>query len=154
MVRARLARTEPSEMDNEQMMRVENREALIHALGEWPTFHDAEVISVSLNRGDPSGPVLTLEVYTFTVSSQTDSRGWFVKPREVIVVMEFLDVSSATLMDFNAQNVLSSLRIFEDSTTPESFLKVVLSPLYGLSAEFNCQRARVRSVKELPTSEA
>ena len=44
-----------------------NAERVTHVYGEWPTFHDSEVLSLSLDRGKQPElqPTMTVRVWTF-----------------------------------------------------------------------------------------
>jgi len=66
------------------MVEIWNREALEARFGEWPSFHDAEVLAVHLDSGQRSdGRVrLKLDIHVFAVESQAaNGRPNFVKRR-------------------------------------------------------------------------
>jgi hypothetical protein len=136
-------------VNNDAIERIENHEKLLEMFSGWPSFHDAEVIGIELNREGPNPPVLTLNIYVFSLSSALNEQGHFVKSREAIVTFEFFGVGLDHIDGFNAQNVLSSLRIASKPGADTPRLQVGLVPLYGVSAEFSCDRGAVRAVQSI-----
>jgi hypothetical protein len=49
--------------------------------GYWPTFHDAEIICLHLNRSDAS----FLFVHTWERTSDVDKKGYYVRTKHVVV---------------------------------------------------------------------
>jgi Immunity protein 50 len=123
---------------------VENGTILYDALGEWPSFHDAEVISLCLDRSGPDAPVLSLKVHAFRTTARLAPDGTFLRDREIIVDLEFLQIALDRLDGFNCQNALSSIEIARQGDVRR--WRVLLHGVYGVSAEFTCDRITVRSV--------
>jgi hypothetical protein len=92
--------------------------------GYWPSFHDAEIVSLVLNRDGPS----TLCVHTWHSSSQVDERGCYIKEKRVGVNFHMEDILSLALTNFSQQNVIFGLEILKDSHG----YRLVLDPCYGL----------------------
>jgi hypothetical protein len=65
--------------------------------GQWPTIHDAEVVSIELNRSGTS----ILKVHTFATSKELDSRGYFVTHKHAIVSFLLDDIYELQLSGFN-----------------------------------------------------
>jgi hypothetical protein len=64
---------------------ISGSEKLIRIFGNWPSFHDAEVLELNLwrGRGDPdkhisSAPVLTLVFHVWEMTKETSSDGYFI----------------------------------------------------------------------------
>ena len=121
---------------------VGNAQLVIDRFGEWPSFHDAEVMRLSLDR---NGRVLTLELMAFTMLDEVDDRGYFKHANQSLVTLRFAGINDVSLEGFNEQNVISGLFLTKD----DDALKVVVSPLYGLSTEFSCARADVERIEGL-----
>lgn len=99
------------------MVPIENHELVTRIFGKWPSFHDAEVVWLRLDR---EGQTLGLL---------------------------FRQVEGLDLGGFNEQNVLFELTITEasgDSGQPQ--FDVVFWPCYGVSAAFSCRSVSVLSV--------
>jgi len=104
--------------------------------GHWPSFHDAEIINLTLNRTGIS----ILKIHTWEMTNETDGSGHFVLGKHVLVTFQFEEIISLDLADFNQQNVLFGLDL---SRTDDGF-RMVLDPCYGVSGTI---AARSFSVK-------
>ncbi|HET7890542.1 MAG TPA: hypothetical protein VFL34_03415 [Candidatus Sulfotelmatobacter sp.] len=103
-------------------------EALMQWFGSWPSFHDAEVISLSLARKGPS----VLRVYPHYPN----------KPATVDFILE--EVTDIELHDFSGQNVIMSLaveRAIDQNGDP--VYRLSLSPCYGLSGRIDAKSVGV-----------
>ena len=89
---------------------VVNSEALLAAFGFWPSFHDAEVHSAILDRGNAlEPPSITLVVYAFSCDRDVDENGFFRIATSVLVTLKCSDVRASELVDLGHQNVLASM---------------------------------------------
>lgn len=112
------------------------KDAVAQWFGEWPDFHDAEVVSLVLLRKGES----LLRVYL-------DYRS---KPAIVEFALE--QVTDLELADFSCQNVISSLSLERRTDqTGESATRINLEPCYGLSGWIDAKRVRVQVVPGEPT---
>jgi hypothetical protein len=73
--------------------------------GYWPSFHDAEVLDIELHRTGHS----TVRIHTFETSSETNSQGFFICTKHVIVGFILEGLKDLHLNDFNGQNVITGL---------------------------------------------
>ena len=103
--------------------------------GYWPTFHDAEVLSLALGRNGVS----RLHVHTWHRTNDVDEHGYYVRTKHVVVHFVLEKVTDCDLMDFNHQNVLASLTVERE---PEGF-KVILWPCFGLNGSITAKRLRI-----------
>jgi len=78
---------------------------LISWFGSWPSFHDAEVISIELVRSGPS----RIAVHAFERTRELDPNGFYVCRKHVIVTFLLSGIQSLRLEHFNHQNVLAGL---------------------------------------------
>src|SRR5438067_11052902 len=87
--------------------------------GAWPTFHDGEILTISLDR---NGPAIQLEILLNAAGPPVTHRphpsGSTGHPN-YIVRLRFTDIENLELRDFNYQNVIWSLVI--DSAIEERF---------------------------------
>ena len=94
---------------------VEGAQQLHDWFGYWPTFHDAEVICLHLNRKSPS----ILKVHTWKMTSEVDGTGRYLLAKDVVVDF-VIDVSTADdaleLYGFSHQNVIFGLAINKDDS--------------------------------------
>jgi hypothetical protein len=131
-------------------------ELLTSLFGAWPTFHDAEVLRLALDRGHPTGdrPSLEADIYTFEITPETDARGYYVLRHEVLVTLRFEDIEDLDLSGFNEQNVLFALTMTDTPATsnPSAPWEVSFHSSYGLGAYFKCRSIEVRGARPWASS--
>jgi Immunity protein 50 len=115
--------------------------------GYWPSFHDGEIISLHLNRTNPS----TLKIHCWHMTDEVDEAGYYVLTKHAIV--EFLiDISGTDdcleLFGFSHQNVVSSLAIEK----LESGYKLNISQCYGLAGTIKSDNVSIRLTPGKPES--
>ena len=126
-------------------------ERLTALFGKWPSFHDAEVLSLRLDRGAVGagpGPTLDVVLHAFEITDQVAADGFLVLRNHVLVHLRFHGVVELELRDFNQQNSLFWLRI-EDIRAHQLEgigLQVGLDASFGVGASFECHHAEVVSV--------
>jgi Immunity protein 50 len=101
----------------------ENAALLTEIFGRWPSFHDAEVLSVSLDRRGDSGPTLDFSIYVFEMTPEVDGEGFFVLQKHTDVVLRFTGVDLLGLAWINQQNVIEELIVSELEPAKESLHK-------------------------------
>lgn len=119
-----------------------NASLVTDVLGGWPDFHDAEVLSLTLDR---SGPGLTLILHTWRTLPETDERGYFKRVSGIAVTLAFHHVADIELSGFNEQNVLCGLSFERDAER----ILVSLTDTYGLGGSFTCDAADVLGVEPM-----
>jgi hypothetical protein len=106
-------------------------DAVMQWFGGWPSFHDAEVISLHMARAGES----VLRVYPYYPD----------KPATVDFIFE--EITDVELADFSGQNVIFYLGIEEViDQTKEKAIRVTLGPCYGLAGRIDAKRLRVELV--------
>src|SRR5579863_6498910 len=80
---------------------------LLDWFGYWPSFHDAEIVSLHLNRGENS----SLRVHTWEMTKEVDEKGYYVLAKHVVVEFILEAVSGLSLNGFNHQNVIFGLEV-------------------------------------------
>lgn len=105
-------------------------EEVVSWFGEWPSFHDAEVLELHLDRAGRSW----IKIYhTWT--------------KQAVVTFNMENVTDLELADFSQQNVIGDLELKETPTG----LRLTLTPCYGLAGYLEAERMSVElSPGELP----
>jgi len=105
---------------------------VVSRLGSWPSFHDAEIIQVHLEREGHS-----------TVTVRLKGPGG----PGALVTFTFEQILDLTLdgEDVNRQNVISALVIERVNQAS----KLIFSPCYGLAGHITAERVSVR-IEEIP----
>lgn len=106
--------------------------------GYWPTFHDAEVLSISLDR--VKGCVVS--VHAFERTAEVDSRGHYVLAKDAIVTFRMdgfptdeSGITNTRIECFNHQNVLSGATV---NTRPWGY-ELVLEGCFGVEGSIACR---------------
>ena len=103
--------------------------------GRWPSFHDAEIISLHLHRTDAS----VLVVYAWNTTDKSDASGYCILEKHALVTFTLLGVFDLELADFSGQNVISSL----DVEKREHGYRITLHPCYGLCGTLDAETVSV-----------
>lgn len=128
---------------------VSNASEIITIFGEWPSFHDAEVLSVRLDRGSDAGALLEAVIHVFRMTSQVNEAGHFVLADHTRVTLEFRNIVLHSLQWFNEQNVLAELAICEvdPSSHDDRRIAVEFQGSYGVNARLLCDEVAVVAVE-------
>lgn len=116
---------------------------LFEWFGYWPSFHDAEIISLELNRKGISN----LKVYFWhTDWSKTDSDRRFFQDKFVTVNFAIENINDLELYDFSHQNVISLLTL----TPKENLIEIEMGSCYGMSGYIVAEKASVSLSPGMP----
>ena len=132
---------------------IANHQLVLQAFGRWPSFHDAEIHRMVLDRTRrrPNGrsyASVELVVHAWIMTPNVTPNGYIKLDRHHLVHFLFEDVSDLELREHNHQNVLGHLefKLTGDEHTGVPVLLVDLEPCFGLWGEFKALRASVESV--------
>jgi len=135
---------------------VEGHERLTEIFGGWPSFHDAEVTGIRLERrgrDEWEGPIAFVSVHVCE-GYREDERSTIVKWRKhTVVTFRFSRVVDVSMTDFNQQNAIWDLTF--ETGRPESTdltwvgpaYRVTFQPSFGVGFSFVCASAEVDSVE-------
>lgn len=117
--------------------------------GYWPTFHDAQILSITLNRSGESQVV----IHAFERTSEVDPRGYYVLAKHTIVTFTLEGfplneegITKTRIDFFNHQNVLGSASIEKISN---GYL-LVLDGIFGVDGSIACERISVKLQPGMP----
>lgn len=129
-----------------------NGNLLTDFYGEWPSFHDSEVVSIQLDR---DGPSLTASIYLFRMTSQIDERGYYILDKKAVVTLHFGNISELSIDGFNHQNVLFDLALndISDRQLEDVRFEVIFDSSYGVGASFKCKDIEIVSLQAGPPEE-
>lgn len=125
-------------------------ERVIAHFGLWPSFHDAEVFKLSLDRtqGKPS-PTLDLHLRGWVTTSEVAPEGHYKLQGDAVLHFQFEGISEVHVEGFNGQNVISSLNLElaqAQDKQAQTVIKVELEHCYLFEASFTAQRAQLISI--------
>jgi Immunity protein 50 len=134
---------------------VENASVLVSHFGEWPSFHDAEILDFHCWRGrvksgdwDDSNvfPVVTIKILILRATQKSYASG---KPN-IVATLRFHDANNVRMDGFNHINSIFDLTIttedrgtFATGEKLRPFLAVSITGAPGMAASFRCFRAEV-----------
>lgn len=100
-----------------------------------PSFHDAEVLSLNLDRKGESRLVLD----AWRMSDRVNDRGCFERTHRCIITFTLEGIDELSLEDFSAQNVIARL----DLRREEGGYRIEMRPCFGLSGWLSAATIRV-----------
>jgi hypothetical protein len=109
---------------------------LYNWFGYWPDFHDAEVVSLYLNRASES----SLLVHTWEMTRQLDRRGCYVSTKHIVVEFLMEEILDLHLQKFDSQNVIFGLEIQK----PDIGYRIVLGACHGVAGAIECKDLSIR----------
>ena len=128
--------------------RIKDHARVLESFGYWPSFHDAEVRSLLLDRNS----VLFGDIAEAKIEVRLHALEWTHDAQPAfnhhLVEFRFHEVSDVKLEGFNHQNAILEFRIEDDLRSPGSpaGLKLTFVPAHGLSGSFCAGSAEVLSV--------
>jgi hypothetical protein len=131
---------------------VQNHEMLEEIFGYWPSFHDAEVVRMRLDRGDsthPGGerrkPSLETDVHVFEITDQVTDQGFYALRKHTLATLAFHGIDDLQLEGFNHQNVLFGLQLEDVSQRQLEALKwqVSFDSSFGVHSTLMCETIEV-----------
>jgi len=120
------------------MRHIDGEEKLVTIFGAWPSFHDAEVLSLTYER-TPRGFDVTAVIHVFEATREFDEHGRYRCVKHTLITLRCGEAADVMLEGFNAQNVLSALTI----TQVEQSFVVTFGGCFGLEGSLRCQRVAV-----------
>ena len=134
-------------------------ESVVEALGYWPTFHDAEVISFSAERGLPfkkdySVARLSVQVRKYELFGEGTASYEQRLQKNLLIHFAFRGACEFELSDFNHQNVINSLTVSLLHNDEVANLHVEIESIWGFGGSLRCSSAEVERLQVLPNAEA
>jgi hypothetical protein len=119
-------------------------ERVVNHFGYWPTFHDAEVLSLTLDRDaqvGKTGPTLTIAVHAFEISKEVTAAGYLKTAKHCVVTFAFYDVYLEKLEDFSNQNAIMGLNLTDITADGLEHLRLAaaIEGSNGLTCSFQCR---------------
>jgi hypothetical protein len=114
-----------------------------------PSFRDAEVHRLALERAVPCGDLPSLEfvVHAWNMTDEVTPDGYYRLTHHHLITFRFEGVETVEIDGFNHQNVLSGIVLSQvPGDDGDVSLSVELEHCYGVSASFVAKRGRVVDV--------
>lgn len=137
--------------------RIPGGSELLVWFGEVPTFHDAEIISLSLNRTGMS----ELKIYSWIMTGKTDPSGRVVLDKHAVVTFSLEGIMDLQLDGFSAQNVIQGLLLgpakdrgrgdFHAIPAAPDDIEIELLPCYGLDGFIRAKKVEISFIPGDPS---
>src|SRR4051794_18908164 len=114
---------------------VSGAQELFDRFGYWPSFHDAEILSLELNRKGVS----KFRIHTWEMTKEVDSESFYKLVKHVVVEFAFERITQLSFEGFNHQNVIFGLSL----ESSERGWLVTLEDCYGLSGHISAERLSI-----------
>jgi hypothetical protein len=115
---------------------------VVARFGEWPHFHDMEVVSLHLDRRGADAPWIEFVVFAWNYTGCIAPEGHYEQSTHSLIRFRCERVTSNQFDDFNHQNVLDGLEF----TQTDDGVTVRLPSIYGMGGSLSCERVRVVDV--------
>ena len=125
-----------------ELKAIEGSEKLYEWFGHWPSFHDAEVVALHLNRTGPS----SLVAHTWEMTNKLDAKGYYILEKHVVVEFVLNDVFGLNLTGFTQQNVIFGLTI---EKIDQGF-RVALDDCHGIAGTIDVADISIRLTSGKP----
>ena len=130
---------------------VAGAEPLLSIFGTWPSFHDAEVLSIRLDRQNSNlyeSPVLYASIHVFAGRRNDASPTGVEFYNHTIVTFRFNLVLGLHLSEFNGQNAIFDLIFEKPPDAPDMApLKITFVPSFGIHCSFFCKSVDIVQVE-------
>ena len=103
--------------------------------GQWPSFHDAEILELHLDRAGRSW----IKVHAWNMTDKVSAEGHCVLDKHAVVTFLLEGLTELELEGFSSQNVISGLQV----ERVEHGFRLTLDPCYGLAGTFEAAKASV-----------
>jgi hypothetical protein len=133
-------------MTGTEIQNVPGAQQLVDWFGRWPSFHDAEVLSIHLNRSGFS----SIRLHTWDMTDQVDPKGFYILRKHVVVSFTLEGLRDIELSRFSVQNVVSELNLIK---TNDGF-QLDLGPCYGVAGSLTASSIRIEFTPGVPPESA
>ena len=133
---------------------VEGAERLVEIFGAWPSFHDAEILELRLDRmgrGEFEGPTLDIRFHLYEGrqdASLPSGVRWF---NHTQATLRFENVKDIELTGFNHQNAILDLGFADEGVHPSApglrAIRVSIQQAFGLGGSLLCGSVEVAAVE-------
>jgi hypothetical protein len=133
---------------------IDGFERVVAHLGMWPSFHDAEILQLTIDRTNVAtskelSPVLDLHLRGWVMTSEVTEDGFYKLHGDAVFHFRFTGVAKLRIEGFNTQNVISALNlevVDDPHNQGRKLLRVELEHCYEFEASFTAQAARLMGI--------
>lgn len=116
--------------------------------GYWPSFHDAEILSIKFARGltneKTASAVVDLNYWETKAINEGTSAFDYVLDKDHVISIEFSGLIASSVSGFNFQNVIDELLL---TKVPEG-IKAEFISIYGAEINLICNAVAVVGIRK------
>ena len=116
---------------------VTDSQKLVSIFGYWPSFHDAEVWTLTHER-TTNGFDIVMVIHLFEMTREVTDTGHYRLVKHTRAIIRFVDCAESRLEYFNHQNVIAGLSIERAPEGAARELSVSMGSSHGLEGELLC----------------
>jgi hypothetical protein len=125
-------------------------DAVVDALGTWPSFHDAEVLAFELERpalkARASEARLKVHVTLYEARNEGTVEYHMALVKSIVVAFRFSGIRELEIFEFNHQNVVDAIVFSEVTTATGKEIAVEVPSIFGFGGKWRCRTAEVIGV--------
>jgi hypothetical protein len=122
---------------------ITNAEFITNHFGYWPSFHDAEILSITFERPrDKSNSTARMKVYAFEMTDRLKGR-FFKLVKHCIIEFELTALNGNEFDGFNHQNAVEEI-LFGGN---EEYLFCKINAAYGIDGYLEAREIKVVSLE-------
>ncbi len=135
-------------------LKVKGYEQILKQFGSWPSFHDAEIVSMLLDRNKGNGligPTITLKIHAFNITSEITDGGYYKTINHAVITFYFMDVVDFELKyGFGIQNSISGFYVSDVRKDQLENINFRIEAQTHSTAEldFKCARVEVLAIEQ------
>jgi len=130
----------------EEEKEITDAKIVMNHFGYWPSFHDAEVISIKFERPwDTSNSSATLTVYAFEATDELDDENFFQLIKHCCIEIEFIGMTMNSMDGFNHQNVVGGLNFGREG----KYLFCKIDSTFGVDGYIEAKEIKIKRLDPL-----
>ncbi len=130
-------------------MKIDNEQLLTSRFGEWPSFHDAEIVSAQFQRQGTDAPLLECDIHVYQMTKEIDPAGYYVTKNHTLATLRFVDIDLEDFTGWNEQNVISDFTLKNNPDNGDRPIQVEIHSSYGCSINLRCRGVKVIRAEEM-----
>ena len=124
---------------------IKGAELVVQRFGDWPSFHDAEIIWLRLDR---QGPTFEFMLHAFEATNEINNQGQYALTNHSLIHFRCDQMSEISIEGFNHQNVIFEIEIenIRQEGCENDDLMLTINPSFGVAAIVNASVIEVVSI--------
>ncbi len=123
---------------------------VVEKFGRWPSFHDAEIQTISIHRSEPVVKdsvwlKISLSFREYEPAGVGTAQYHQELTKACTLTLAFRNAKEIELEEFNHQNVIDDIDISQDQSWNR--LNVLIQSIFGVGGSFSCSEVLIDSIQ-------